>query len=98
MAMDDAPPVAWHVQDLTVADAALVAEYGVARGVGLSLTSFYRQGTTRIHFQDLERRPLGPPPGDIHHPNATLTGGRPPWAPARAPQAVGKRSPAPPPG
>jgi len=80
MAVDDAPPVAWHVQDLTVADAALVAEYGVARGVGLSLTSFYRQVTTRIHFQDLERRPVVLPQGDIHHRNETLTGVGDPWA------------------
>ncbi|HEU0092826.1 MAG TPA: hypothetical protein VFS78_11965 [Vicinamibacteria bacterium] len=92
MAMDDAPPVAWHVQDLTVADAALVAEYGVARGVGLSLTSFYRQVTTRIHFQDLERRPVVLPQGDIHHRNETLTGIGDPWALAVASKVVGKWS------
>jgi hypothetical protein len=40
MAMDDAPPVAWHVQDITAADAALVAEYGLRPGLGLSLTTF----------------------------------------------------------
>src|SRR5260221_10880788 len=92
MATDDAPPLAWHVQDLTVADAAVVAEYGVARGIGLSLTSFYRQVTARIHFQDLERRPVVLPQGDIHHRNETLTGIGDPWALAVAGKALGKWS------
>src|ERR1700682_5066682 len=89
MAMDDAPPVAWHVQDLRVADAALIAEYGLARGVGLSLTSFYRQVTTRIHFQDADRQPVVLPRGDIHHRNETLTGPGDPWALVVASKAVG---------
>jgi hypothetical protein len=80
MAMDDAPPVAWHVQDFTIAEAALVAEYGLARGVGLSLTSFYRQVTTRVRFQDADRRPVVLPNGDIHHRDETLTGPGDPWA------------------
>jgi hypothetical protein len=80
MAMDDAPPVAWHVQDITVADAALVAEYGIARGVGLSLTTFYRQSTSRVRFQDEGRRDVLVPGGDIHHRNETLTGPGDPWA------------------
>jgi hypothetical protein len=79
MAMDDGPPVAWHVQDITVADAALVAEYGIARGLGLSLTSFYRQSTTRIRFQDMGRHDVVVPGGDIHHRNETLTGPGDPW-------------------
>jgi hypothetical protein len=79
MAMEDGPPVAWHVQDITVADAALVSEYGLARGVGLSLTGFYRQVTTRIRFEDSERRPLALA-SDIHHRNETLTGPGDPWA------------------
>ena len=80
MALDDAPPVAWHVQDITVADAAVRAEYGLARGLGLSLTSFYRQATTRIHFQDVERQPVFLPEGDIHHRDETLTGPGDAWA------------------
>lgn len=80
MAMDDAPPVAWHVQDITVADAALSAEYGVAPGVGLSLTSFYRQVTTRVRFEDHDRLPVVLPNGDIHHRNETLTGPGDAWA------------------
>jgi hypothetical protein len=78
--VDDAPPVAWHVQDITVADAAVVAEYGLARGLGLNLTSFYRQATTRIHFQDIDRQPVLLPEGDIHHRDETLTGPGDPWA------------------
>jgi hypothetical protein len=79
LALDDAPPVAWHVQDITVADAALRAEYGLAHGLGLSLTSFYRQATTRIHFQDVNREPVLLPQGDIHHRDETLTGAGDPW-------------------
>ena len=89
MAMDDAPPVAWHVQDITAADAALVAEYGLASGLGLSLTSFYRQVTTRIHFQDEARRPVVLPNGDIHHRNETLSGVGDPWALVVGSKAVG---------
>jgi hypothetical protein len=63
-----------------VADAALVAEYGIAGGLGLSLTSFYRRVTTRIHFQDADRQPLALPGGDIHHRDQTLTGPGDPWA------------------
>jgi hypothetical protein len=89
MAMDDAPPVAWHVQDIRVADVAWVAEYGVTRGLGLSLTSFYRQVTTRIHFQDAGRQPVVLPNGDIHHRNETLTGPGDPWALVVAGKALG---------
>ena len=89
MAMDDTPPVAWHVQDITAADAALVAEYGLAPGLGLSLTSFYRQVTTRIHFLDAERQPIVLPNGDIHHRNETLNGVGDPWALVVGSKAVG---------
>jgi hypothetical protein len=77
---EDGPPLVWHVQDIEVADAALVAEYGLARGLGLSLTSFYRRVTTRIHFQDADHQPLALPDGDIHHRDETLTGPGDPWA------------------
>ncbi len=72
--------MAWHVQDITVADAALVAEYGLARRLGISLTSFYRQVTTRVHFQDAARQPVDLPQGDIHHRDETLTGPGDAWA------------------
>jgi hypothetical protein len=76
----DEPPVAWHVQDITVADAAFVTEYGIARGLGLSLTAFYRQATTRVRFQDEARQDVVVPGGDIHHRNETLDGPGDPWA------------------
>jgi hypothetical protein len=86
---EDGPPLVWHVQDITVADAALVAEYGLAPGLGLNLTSFYRQVTTRIHFLDAERQPLVLPNGDIHHRNETLDGPGDPWALLVASRAAG---------
>jgi hypothetical protein len=80
MAMDDAPPVAWHVQDITLANTSLAAEYGLARGVGLALASFYRQVHARVRFQDEARAPVVLPSGDIHHRNETLRGPGDPWA------------------
>jgi len=77
---EDGPPLVWHVQDITVADAVFVAEYGLRPGLGLNLTSFYRQVTTRIHFLDAERAPLTLPNGDIHHRDETLNGVGDPWA------------------
>jgi hypothetical protein len=67
------------VQDITVADAAFATEYGIARGLGLSLTAFYRQSTTRIRFQDAARQDVVVPGGDIHHRNETLDGPGDPW-------------------
>jgi hypothetical protein len=78
--LEDGPPVAWHVQDITVADAAFLTEYGIAPGVGLSLTAFYRQATTRIRFQDAARQDIVFPGGDIHHRNETLHGPGDAWA------------------
>src|SRR5437762_2403403 len=80
MAMDDVPPVAWHVQDLTLADAVFTAEYGLTRDLGLGLTSFYRQVTTRVRFEDAARQAVFLPEGDIHHRNETLTGAGDAWA------------------
>ncbi|HUG52884.1 MAG TPA: transporter, partial [Vicinamibacteria bacterium] len=80
LAADDAPFTTWHVQDVTVADAVFVGEYGLFRGVGLSLTSFYRRVATRIRFEDEERRPIVLPEGNIHHRNETLTGPGDAWA------------------
>jgi len=79
MAMDDAPPVAWHVQDITLANGTLRAEYGVRRGVGLALVSFYRQAVERVRFEDAARAPVVLPGGDIHHRNETLRGLSDPW-------------------
>jgi hypothetical protein len=97
MAMDDAPFMTWHVQDITVGDAVFVGEYGVARGLGLSLTSFYRQARTRIRFEDGQRLPLVLPGGTIHHRNETLTGPGDAWAMAvaggaRGPWSLGGRA------
>jgi hypothetical protein len=81
--------VAWHVQDITVADAAFVTEYGIAPGFGLNLTAFYRQATTRIRFQDAARQDVIVPGGDIHHRNETLDGPGDPWALLVAGRAFG---------
>jgi hypothetical protein len=40
---------------------------------------FLRQVTTRIRFEDLDRRPIVLPGGDIHHRNETLAGPGDPW-------------------
>ena len=77
---EDGPPLVWHVQDIRVADVVAVAEYGLKPGLGLNLTAFYRQVTTRIHFLDDVREPIDLPEGDIHHRNETLNGVGDPWA------------------
>jgi hypothetical protein len=89
MAMDDAPPVMWHVQDFTIADAGLVTEYGLGRGLGLSLTSFFREVRTRVRFQDAARQPVVLAGGDIHHRDETLAGPGDPWALLVAGRSVG---------
>src|SRR5438045_5413565 len=89
MAMDDVAPVAWHVQDITLAEAVLSAEYGLAHGLGLGLTSFYREVRTRVRFEDALRAPVFLPQGDIHHRNETLTGPGDAWATLTAGRAAG---------
>jgi len=89
VATDDVPPVARHVQDLTPADAALTVEYGLAAGLGLSLSAFYREVRTRVRFEDAAGQPVVLPQGDIHHRNETLTGPADAWAMVTAGRSAG---------
>jgi hypothetical protein len=47
---------------------------------------------TRIRFEDLERRPIDVPEGDIHHRNETLAGLGDPWITALAGRKLGRWS------
>jgi hypothetical protein len=68
-----------HVQDLTSSDVTSVLALGVARNLGLEWVQPWRRIKTTIRFQDVDRRPLILPDGDIHHRNETLTGPGDPW-------------------
>ena len=52
---------------------------GFGGGFGLESVGSLRHVTTRIRFEDLDRRPIVVPDGDIHHRNETLLGPGDPW-------------------
>ena len=72
--MGDHHSVIWHVQDLTVTETTAAVARGFGGGFGLEYVAFLRHITTRIRFEDLDRRPIDVPNGDIHHRNETLLG------------------------
>ena len=80
----------WHVQQVTSIDSAATVATGLRRGLGLELTAFWRHFTTRIRFEDADRRPLVLPQGDIHHRNETLAGIADPWLVLHAARGVGE--------
>lgn len=71
--------VLWHVQDLVTAETTATVARGFRGGVGLEAVSFLRHVTTRIDFEDAQRRPITLPGGDIHHRDQTLVGAGDPW-------------------
>jgi hypothetical protein len=78
-----------HVQDLTMTETAFRAAYGVSGGFGLEALVFLRHVTTGIRFEDLDRRPIELPGGDIHHRDETLLGPGDPWLLAVHGRSVG---------
>jgi hypothetical protein len=79
----------WHVQDVTATESSVTLARGLGRGLGLEAIGFLRHVTTRIRFEDQQRRPLAWPQGDIHHRNETLVGPGDPWLLVHAARAVG---------
>lgn len=69
----------WHVQHFTMSDTAVAVSRGLGAGVGVEYVGFLRHITTTIRFEDLDRRPILVPGGDIHHRNETLIGPGDPW-------------------
>jgi hypothetical protein len=62
---------------------------GFDGGFGLEAIAFLRHVTTRIRFEDLARRPIVVPEGDIHHRDETLVGPGDPWITAIAGRKIG---------
>jgi hypothetical protein len=79
----------WHVQHITMVDTTAVVARGFGGGFGLEYVGSLRQITTRIRFEDLDRRPIVLPNGDIHHRNETLVGPGDPWLMAVAGRRLG---------
>jgi hypothetical protein len=79
----------WHVQHFTMTETAAAVARGFGAGFGLEAVAFFRQVTTRIRFEDLDRRPIVVPDGDIHHRNETLVGQGDPWLMGVAGRRIG---------
>lgn len=79
----------WHVQDVTSSESSLTLARGLRPGLGIELMGIVRHVTTRIRFEDEERRPLHWPQGDIHHRNETLFGPGDPWLLLHGARAAG---------
>jgi hypothetical protein len=67
------------VQTLTLTEASVNGELGVARHLGIEAVVPFRHVVSRIRFLDADRQPLDRPQGDIHHRNETLAGPGDPW-------------------
>jgi hypothetical protein len=76
---DHLPTPYWHVQDITTTELTLVAARGLGAGLGLEAVSSLRHVTSRIRFEDAQRRPFQPLEGDLHHRNETLVRPTDPW-------------------
>jgi len=70
-------------------DTTAVVARGLGGGFGLEYVGSLRQITSRIRFEDLDRRPLVVADGDIHHRNETLIGPGDPWLMAVASGRLG---------
>jgi hypothetical protein len=79
----------WHVQHFTMSDTSVSVARGLGGGFGLEYVGFLRHVTTRIRFEDLDRRPIVVPDGDIHHRDETLVGPGDPWLMAVAGRRLG---------
>ena len=81
----------WHVQHFTMTDSAYSVARGF-RGFGLEYVGFLRHVTTSIRFEDLDRRPIIVPGGDIHHRDETLIGPGDSWLTAVGGRRLGSWS------
>ena len=79
MSNDGQHSVNWHVQHITMTETTAAVARGFGGGFGLEYVAFLRHLTTRIRFEDLDRRPIVVPNGDIHHRNETLVAPSDPW-------------------
>src|SRR5207245_9954843 len=79
MSMEEDPVPIFHEEDLTISEAAVVTEVGLARSLGIEAVVPLRLVRTRIRFEDLEHQPIVVPNGSIHHRNQTLSGPGDPW-------------------
>ncbi len=79
----------WHVQHFTMSDTSVSVARGLGGGLGLEYVGFLRHVTTRIRFEDLDRRPIVVPDGDIHHRDETLVGPGDAWLMAVAGRPLG---------
>ena len=79
----------WHVQHFTMTDTSASVTRGFGGGFGIEAVVFLRHVTTRIRFEDLDRRPIVVPDGDIHHRDETLVGPGDAWLMAVAGRRVG---------
>jgi hypothetical protein len=70
-------------------DTSAAVTRGFGGGFGLEAVTFLRHVTTRIRFEDLDRRPIVVADGDIHHRDETLVGLGDPWLMAVAGRQVG---------
>lgn len=86
---EDGDTPVWHVQDFTLTETTLSVARGLGAGFGLESVVFLRHVTTRIRFEDLDRRRIELPGGDIHHRNETLAGPGDPWLMAVAGRRFG---------
>ena len=73
-------------------ETAVTAARGFGGGWGVETVAFLRAVNSRIRFQDLDRRPIDLPGGDIHHRNETLVGSGDPWVMAVIGRRVGALS------
>jgi hypothetical protein len=80
------------VQDLTMTDTAATVARGFGGGWGLEAVTFLRHLDSRIRFEDLDRRPIELPGGDIHHRDETLVGPGDPWLTAVVGRPLGPLS------
>jgi hypothetical protein len=69
----------WHVMDVTLSETSAMTSVGLARNLGLELIAPFRTATTRIRFEDEDRRPFVPDEPDLHHRNETIAGSGDPW-------------------
>ncbi|HVR69311.1 MAG TPA: hypothetical protein VMT87_00585 [Vicinamibacteria bacterium] len=69
----------WHVLDVTLSETTVSTSVGLARNLGLELVTPIRTATTRVDYEDEDRRPFSPLDPDLHHRNETVAGAGDPW-------------------
>ena len=80
----------WHVLDVTLSETSVSTAFGLAENLGLELVTPVRTVTTRVRFEDEDRRPFTPAEGDIHHRDETVAGSGDPWLLVHAARPLGE--------